>query len=80
MTKNIQAPREKFVKQNFGLPREKSGDLDTGVASLTFYLFCGCLRPAGESSSHEGVKRRPAEGTGGGSGEKTNDPRPLKEG
>ena len=51
MAKNTRAPRENSVERNFRLPREKYGDLGT---------CSGCLGPAGDSSSHEGVKGQPA--------------------
>lgn len=39
MTKTSPAPRKKFVKRHFRLPREKFGDLGPRVASFAFYLF-----------------------------------------
>lgn len=42
MTKTSPAPKEKFVKRNCRLPREKFGELGPWVASFPFYLFWEC--------------------------------------
>lgn len=65
MTKTSPAPREKSVKRNCSLPREKFGELGPSVASFPFYLFWKCEAGGGNPHATKGLRVSGQEETGG---------------